>query len=331
VSDNQAITVLREEEQEHRLISSWVPPAWAERTRRTAQQIALQTIEAIKMQLVALNMDPDPGSVILATLSCLQIGLRPDGASGHAYLIPFADRVVLCIGYKGYVALAARSGIRQICAQLVFQGDRFEVDALDNLAACRRYLPGPNASIASPKNVWKHGFAYGVWLDGSCTEPLILSGQELSDRHDATIARKGGEKSYAKRHPVQWARNQMIRRLLSGGQLALLSDEYGGVAPAVLGAQIDAAGEAGKLREVTHTALLAAQNSSVEPAAISRAEKLLRDVSDVERTRDEERASAPRTPAEQIEAQSQARSAREFESKYPGWGSENSDAPEETT
>jgi hypothetical protein len=300
VSDNKAIAILRSEERENFLISAWVPPAWAERTKRTPQQIALQTIEAIKMQLVALNMDPDPASVILATLSCLQIGLRPDGASGHAYLLPFGGRVMLCIGYKGYVALAARSGIRQICSQVVFQGDRFETATLDNLSACRRYLPGPNASIASPKDTWHHGFAYGVWLDGTCTEPLILSGQELRDRHNAAVARNA--RSYAKGNAVQWARNQMIRRLLSGGQLALAADEYGGTAPAVLGAQIDAAGEAGRLREVAQATLMAGQHA-VPASAVDRAASLLLGASGVSDADAEQGGAKPRTPAEQLERQ----------------------------
>lgn len=339
MSDNQAIAILRTEEQKHGLISAWVPPAWAERTRRTPQQIALQTIEAIKMQLVQLGMDLNPASVVLATLSCLQIGLRPDGASGHAYLLPIKGRAVLCIGYKGYVALAARSGIRQICAQVVFKGDRFETDTLDNLSACRRYLPGPNASPATPKDSWLAGLAYGVWLDGSFTEPLILSGQELRDRHEDAVRRN--PKTYAKEHAVQWARNQMIRRLLSGGQLALNPEEYGGVAPAVLGAQIDAAGEAGQLREVARATLMAGQGTA-PPAALERASELLLGSAGVSDAADE-REAPPRTPAEQLARKARTReqsdrdndpelerSARAFAERYPGYGDENSDAPEET-
>lgn len=283
---------------QRKLIAAWVPPKWAERTGRTREAIAGQTVEAVKMQLVQLDTYVAPASVMLATLACLQIGLRPDGATGHAYLIPIKGRAMLCIGYKGFVALAARSGIKQIRAELVFQGDRFEVANLDNLEACRRYLPGPNASTASPKSTWQYGFAYGVWLDGSFTEPIILSGRELADRHDAAVGRN--PKTYAKHSPVQWARNQMIRRALAGGSIALVSDDYGGAAPAVIGAQLDSAGEVGKIGEVAQVAMLAAQNSGVEQSAIDHAAALLRDVKGAEQAQAATRSVTPRTPAEQL-------------------------------
>jgi hypothetical protein len=293
-----AVELLRNQ---RKLISAWVPPRWAERTGRPRDAIAEQTIEAVKMQLVQLNTDVAPVSVMLATLACLQIGLRPDGATGHAYLIPIKGRVVLCIGYKGYVALAARSGIKQIRAEVVFQDDRFDVASGDNLAACRGYLPGPHASPKSPKSTWRHGFAYGVWLDGSFTEPIILSGRELADRHDDAVARN--PKSYARGNALPWARNQMVRRMLAGGSIALVSDDYGGAAPAVLGAQIDAAGEAGKLGEVAQATLMSAHSSGIEPTAITQAERLLRDVSDADREQAAARDVRPRTPAEQLERQ----------------------------
>lgn len=288
----RALTLMRENE---KLISAWVPPKWADRTGRTRQAIAMQTIEAVRMQLTSLAMDLDPTSVLLATLSCLQIGLRPDGATGHAYLMPIGGKAVLCIGYKGYVALSARSGLKQVLGQVVFNGDRFPVETMDNLAACRAHLPGPNASIATPVDEWAYGYFYGVWLTGGFTEPLVLSGLELRDRYSA--ASKRNPKSYARNNPLPWARIQMIRRGLSGGSLALVNDEYGGMAPAVLGAQIDAAGESGKLREVAQHALSAAQDADIDPNVIRDAEALLAPTTDAHET-DEQ--SAPRSPAEQL-------------------------------
>jgi phage RecT family recombinase len=286
----RALTMMRENES---LIGAWVPPKWAERTGRTRQAIAMQTIEAVRMQLTNLNMNLDPVSVLLATLSCLQIGLRPDGATGHAYLMPMAGKAVLCIGYKGYVALAARSGLKQVRGEVVFNGDRFPTDTMDNLSACRSHLPGTNASIATPIEEWAYGFFYGVWLTGGFTEPLVLSGLELRDRYAA--AKKRNSMSYAGKNPLPWARIQMIRRGLSGGSLALVNDEYGGMAPAVLGAQIDAAGEAGKLREVAQHALSAAQDADIDPGAIRDAETLLAPTTDAQET---DEKAAPRSPAE---------------------------------
>lgn len=73
-------------------------------------------------------------SVIAAIIEAAQLGLELDGALGHAYLVPYRDKkgsyvAQLQIGYKGFIDLARRSGrISSICARVVYDGDRYEVE-----------------------------------------------------------------------------------------------------------------------------------------------------------------------------------------------------------
>ena len=55
-------------------------------------------------------MECDRQSLFNAAMSAACLGLEVDGVTGQAFLIPFAGKAQLVIGYKGYSTLAARSG-----------------------------------------------------------------------------------------------------------------------------------------------------------------------------------------------------------------------------
>lgn len=71
-------------------------------------------------------------SVIQAVTTAVQLGLRPDGVMGSAYLIPFReDGQLVCqfmAGYRGLIDLARRSGeVVNIEARVVYKGEKFKV------------------------------------------------------------------------------------------------------------------------------------------------------------------------------------------------------------
>jgi len=66
-------------------------------------------------------------SIMNAAMTAGVLGLEVDGVSGQAFLIPFAGRAQLVIGYKGFNTLAARAGIT-ITGEVVRQGDAFDYD-----------------------------------------------------------------------------------------------------------------------------------------------------------------------------------------------------------
>jgi recombination protein RecT len=62
-------------------------------------------------------------------IQCAQIGLEPNTALGHAYIIPFGNYATLIIGYKGLIQLCRRSKeFSNIYAQEVYDGDYFEME-----------------------------------------------------------------------------------------------------------------------------------------------------------------------------------------------------------
>lgn len=77
-------------------------------------------------------------SLFNAAMSAAVLGLEVDGVTGQAYLIPFANKVQLVVGYKGYNTMAARSGIT-ITGGVVREGDLFEFEL--GSAAFVRHVP----------------------------------------------------------------------------------------------------------------------------------------------------------------------------------------------
>lgn len=63
-------------------------------------------------------------SLVNAAWSAACLALEVDGVTGQAYLLPFAGKAQLVIGYKGFNTLAARSGY-SISADVVRKGDDF--------------------------------------------------------------------------------------------------------------------------------------------------------------------------------------------------------------
>lgn len=91
----------------------------------------------LKLALYAIRSVPQllectTESLFGAVVQCAQLGLEPNTALGHAYLIPFRNKrenrtdVQMIIGYKGLVDLARRSGqIVSIAAHAVYENDEF--------------------------------------------------------------------------------------------------------------------------------------------------------------------------------------------------------------
>ena len=68
-----------------------------------------------------------PTSFLSALLQSAALGLEPDTALGHSYLIPYGKEATLIVGYEGYIDLAYRSGVvTSIHANVVRAGEEFE-------------------------------------------------------------------------------------------------------------------------------------------------------------------------------------------------------------
>jgi recombination protein RecT len=69
-------------------------------------------------------------TLLNAAMSAACLGLEVDGVTGQAFLVPFAGKVQLIVGYKGYNTLGARAGIT-IQGEVVREGDEFDYELGD--------------------------------------------------------------------------------------------------------------------------------------------------------------------------------------------------------
>jgi phage RecT family recombinase len=73
-------------------------------------------------------MECTPQSLLACVMTCAQLGLEPDQFLGQAYLVPFGNVCTLIPGYRGYIALARRSGeLQTLSAQVVYSNDEFSL------------------------------------------------------------------------------------------------------------------------------------------------------------------------------------------------------------
>ncbi len=102
-----------------------------------ALPMALDANRYVRIVQTELRKNPklmacEPRSFLGAVITAAQLGLE-FGPLGQAYLVPFknkgVDEVQLIIGYKGWLALAHRSGhIASISARAVHQNDTFDYE-----------------------------------------------------------------------------------------------------------------------------------------------------------------------------------------------------------
>lgn len=101
-------------------------------------------------------------SIVDALTTCAQLGLSPSGRLGSAYLVPYADKCTLIIGYRGYVDLAFRSGeVEAFHAEVVRAKDEFEHE--EGLNPVLRHKPSEEVDGGELRAVYAMAKIRGVW------------------------------------------------------------------------------------------------------------------------------------------------------------------------
>ena len=113
-----------------------------EKSRKQMEMALPKHLTADRLLRVAMTsiqknpklMECTPQSLLACVMTCAQLGLEPDQFLGQAYLVPFKDtkkNATICTlipGYRGYIALARRSGEMQtVSAQVVYSKDDFKL------------------------------------------------------------------------------------------------------------------------------------------------------------------------------------------------------------
>lgn len=148
--------------------------ALAARTHLTPEKI-------IRIAMTSISRQPKlqectPATILGAIIQSSQLGLEPNDVLGHAYLVPFRNNknntteCQLIIGYKGYIALARRSGdIASITAQVVYEGDVFEYEYGLN----EKLKHVPNLDGDRDQSKIRFVYAYATFRDGGYAFEVI--------------------------------------------------------------------------------------------------------------------------------------------------------------
>lgn len=98
-------------------------------------------------------MSQDPKSLLMACMTCAQMGLDPNPQLGQAWFVPFGNKITFIPGYKGYIYLARNSGeIASISAQVVRKGDQFKYQF--GLHEDLQHIPSPGCADKPITHVW---------------------------------------------------------------------------------------------------------------------------------------------------------------------------------
>lgn len=171
-----------------------------------------------------------PESVIIELIKCAEIGLVPNTALGHAYLVAYNNNkkvgnqwvtqkeAQLQIGYKGFIYLACRSDFfASVDAREVYAADIFDLT----------YTPEPvlvhKPYLGSEKGPTTHFYAYGVTR--SRTTLLEMMTREQVERIRDLTTMKGKDPKLTPawaNYPDEMSKKTVMKRLLKDQPLGEL-------------------------------------------------------------------------------------------------------------
>jgi recombination protein RecT len=118
----------------------------------------------------------DPLSFVSAVMEAAQLGLEPASSLHYAYLVPYAGKVKLMIGYRGFIALVRRHpDISNVYAHAVYEGDEFDYELGTEMKLTHK-PKGQSEDLT-------HVYAVAVFKDGT-KEFIVMSRREVEKIRD---------------------------------------------------------------------------------------------------------------------------------------------------
>lgn len=137
-------------------------------THLTADRLLRVAMTSI--QRTPALLDCTQQSLLACIMTCAQLGLEPDQFLGQAYLVPFKNVCTLIPGYRGYIALARRSGeVKSVSSQVVYAKDQFTIQyGLDEKLVHVPYEPTENDLAGrDPRGSFRGAYVVFKYKDGS--------------------------------------------------------------------------------------------------------------------------------------------------------------------
>lgn len=180
-----------------------------------------------RIVLSSLRQNPklgecDPLSLLGALMTCAQMGLEPATPLGHAYLVPFANKVTLILGYKGYLDLARRNkSVVSVHADVHYSDDA-EFECSYGSGGRLRHRPGPK------KGTLLGAYVYVRLTDGEAytymTLDEIISIRDRSQGWQSAVKFGKTALNPWTTHLDMMARKTAIRRLAQGGEMPMTTE-----------------------------------------------------------------------------------------------------------
>lgn len=143
-------------------------------------------------------------SLLACIMTCAQLGLEPDQFLGQAYLVPFGKVCTLIPGYRGYIALARRSGeLQTLSAQVVYTNDDFSLEY--GVSDTLKHVPALNGDRGKPLGAYcvfkyKDGSYSFDWMNTADIEKVRARSKAAQDGPWVTDWDEMAKKTVIKRH-----------------------------------------------------------------------------------------------------------------------------------
>jgi len=148
----------------------------------------IDTARFTRVAMSSLRRNPrllqcNPTSFLSALLQSAALGLEPDTALGHSYLVPYGKEATLVVGYEGYMDLAYRSGVvSSIHANVVRDADEFDWGEGSEPYITHRPLAVPqsytqnNQTFLSGRDV-THAYAVARLIGGGHVQVVMVKSE----------------------------------------------------------------------------------------------------------------------------------------------------------
>lgn len=189
----------------------------------------------IRIALTAMSKHPKllqctPESLVKAVIEASELGLEPSGVLGHAYLIPYGNKLSdgtwvheaqLQVGYRGFIELAGRSGqVESIYAEVVYDCDTFEYE--QGLHPILRHVPDRSRGEDAKLDC---AYAVAKLRSGTIVSRVML-GADIAKHRRASKSANSADSPW-KMWPEEMWRKTAIRAL---AKVLPLSPELSGAA-----------------------------------------------------------------------------------------------------
>jgi len=172
------------------------------------ERVVIVTESALRATPKLLNCNPR--SILTAVLTCVQLGLEPDGVAQYAHLVPFKNTCKPIFGYRGLIRLALQHEdvLNFLPPQMVYTKDEFDPHlGTQPYIVHKPHWQGPRGDIVA-------GYAVAHLRSGD--RPFVhMSIGDLEEVRDQALAKAfDKEDSPWTKHPVAMYHKTLARRLV---------------------------------------------------------------------------------------------------------------------